>query len=57
MDRVLAQPLGREIGLDVGRKTVLVLVDVERLDLIDRLPDRGHSLLQSYAARLARMRV
>ena len=57
-DDVLVQPLRREVGLDVGREAVFVLVDVERPDLRDRLLNSGHQTLlksTSQAARLWRM--
>ena len=53
-DDVLVQSLRREVGLDVGREAVFVLVDVERPDLRDRLLNSRHqTLLKSSSSRAA----
>ena len=41
-DDVLAQPLGRLIGFDVGDESVFVLVDIDEADLVDGFLYGGH---------------
>src|SRR6185312_17098828 len=52
-DDILGKPLRGLVGFDIGDESVLVLVDVDAADPLDRLLDGRHSLLRSRVKAVA----